>query len=68
MDAVRYVVPFSRIILPKIETDETVISITDDLNNSQVLTEKLSMEIIKMDAYQVKHAYIRIEQKLDGVF
>lgn len=67
MDVARYFTPFGDRLLPKQDYDTAVITIQDDLDNSQFLTEKLAMEIIKMDVHSVKQAFIRIEQKLDGL-
>jgi len=51
MDAVRYVVPGAKYVVPNVETDEAVISITDNLNNREFMSDKLNMEVIKMDPY-----------------
>ena len=67
MDAVRYFTPFTARLFPKSEIDTAVITIQSDLNNSIFLTERLAMEIIKMDTHNVKQAFIRVEQKLDGL-
>lgn len=51
MDAFRYIVPFSKYAFPRIETDEASINVSEDLSNSSFLTEKINMEIIKMDQH-----------------
>lgn len=58
----KFMVPFSKYVLPKEQYDEVSINLFEDLDNEQYQSQRLKIEVIELQNLQIKEAKIRVER------